>query len=91
MGVHYYFRSDGNLWPLMDMLFSEAACPGYGETDRDAQMTVAAVRERYARSYDNVAADLAALEDLRVLDFNGHQIMTNFALSELGEPVKFES
>ena len=50
-----------------------------------------AVRERYARSYDNVAADLAAVEDLRVLDFNGHQIMTNFSLSELGEPIKFES
>ena len=50
-----------------------------------------AVRERYARSYDNVARDLAAVEDLRVLDFNGHQIMTHFALSELGEPIKFES
>ena len=32
----------------------------------------------------------AAVEDLRVLDFNGHQIMTNFSLSELGEPIKFE-
>ena len=47
MGLHYYFRSDGNLWPLMDMLFSEAACPGFGETDRDATMTVAAVRARF--------------------------------------------
>lgn len=55
------------------------------------EVSLAAVRERYARSYDNVAADLAAVEDLRVLDFNGHQIMTNFSLSELGEPIKFES
>ncbi len=47
LGVHYYFRSDGNLWTLMDMLFTEAACPGYGETDRDATMTVAAIRERF--------------------------------------------
>ena len=54
-------------------------------------VSLAAVRERYARSYDNVASDLAAVEDLRVLDFNGHQIMTNFSLSELGEPIKFES
>lgn len=47
MGVHYYFRSDGNLWPLMDMLFREAACPGYGETDRDASMTVGAIRTAF--------------------------------------------
>jgi len=49
MGVHYFFCSDGNLWPLMDMLFNEAACPGYGEMDRDAGMTVAAVRARFPR------------------------------------------
>jgi len=24
-----------------------------------------------------------------VLDFNGHQIMANFSLDELGEPIKF--
>ncbi len=47
LDVHYYFRSDGNLWSLMDMLFTEAACPGFGETDRDATMAVAAVRARF--------------------------------------------
>lgn len=50
-----------------------------------------AVRARYEHSYDNVAGDLEATEDLRVLDFNGHQIMANFSLSELGEPIKFEA
>jgi len=49
-----------------------------------------AVRARYAHSFDSVARDLDAVEDLRVLDFNGHQIMTNFALAELGEPLKIE-
>ena len=49
MGVHYYFCSDGNLWTLMDMLFGEAGCLGYGEMDRDATMTVAAVRARFPR------------------------------------------
>ena len=28
-------------------------------------------------------------EDIRVLDFNGHQIMANFSLDELGEPIKY--
>ena len=62
MGVHYFFRSDGNLWSLMDMLFAEAACPGYGETDRDASMTVAAVRARFPRLviWGNVSSSLLA-------------------------------
>lgn len=47
-----------------------------------------AVRERYPKSFDSVTHDLEEAEDLRVLDFNGHQIMANFALAELGEPVK---
>lgn len=51
----------------------------------------AAVRSRYAASWASVAADLADVEDVRVLDFNGHQIMANFALSELGEPLKVEA
>jgi len=49
------------------------------------------VRDRYAEFFDNVAKDLDGVEDMRVLDFNGHQIMANFSLSELGEPIKFES
>lgn len=62
MGVHHFFRSDGNLWPLLDMLFGEAACPGYGETDRDAGMTVGAVRARFPHLviWGNVSSSLLA-------------------------------
>jgi hypothetical protein len=49
-----------------------------------------AVRARYAESFDNIARDLEGVEDMRVLDFNGHQIMANFSLGELGEPIKYE-
>lgn len=50
-----------------------------------------AVRARYEHSFDNIAEDLAhGAEDVRVLDFNGHQIMANFSLGSLGEPIKFE-
>jgi hypothetical protein len=55
------------------------------------EVDLEAVRTRYAHSYANIVKDLEAEEDLRVLDFNGHQIMANFSLSELGEPIKFES
>lgn len=48
-----------------------------------------AVHTAYPDSYDNVVDDLLGQEDIRVLDFNGHQIMANFALDELGDPIKF--
>lgn len=48
-----------------------------------------AVQARYPESYDGVAEDLKGREDIRVLDFNGHQIMANFSLDALGDPIKF--
>ncbi len=53
------------------------------------EVALEAVRQRYEHAYQNVARDLDVVEDIRVLDFNGHQIMTNFSLEELGEPIKF--
>lgn len=53
------------------------------------EVALDAVKQRYAHSFENVSADLDAAEDVRVLDFNGHQIMANFSLDELGEPIKF--
>ena len=47
LGLHYVFRSDGNLWKVADMLFREAGIPGFGEVDFDATMTTAQVRARY--------------------------------------------
>lgn len=52
------------------------------------QVDLGAVRERYAQTYESVVHDLEQEEDIRVLDFNGHQIMANFSLDELGEPIK---
>jgi hypothetical protein len=53
------------------------------------EVALGAVRERYDHAFEGVARDLDAVEDIRVLDFNGHQIMTNFSLDELGDPIKF--
>ena len=47
-----------------------------------------AVEDRYQKSYQDIADDLRGVRDIRVLDFNGHQIMANFSLEELGEPIK---
>jgi hypothetical protein len=53
------------------------------------EVSLPAIRARYTDSFDNVARDLGDVEDMRVLDFNGHQIMANFSLDELGDPIKF--
>ena len=53
------------------------------------EVALSAVKERYDHSFANVARDLEGVEDMRVLDFNGHQIMANFSLNALGEGVKF--
>ena len=52
------------------------------------QVDLKAVAERYAESFKKVMANLQSVEDIRVLDFNGHQIMANFSLDALGEPIK---
>lgn len=53
------------------------------------QVDLEAVESRYPQSFDSVLGDLQSVEDIRVLDFNGHQIMANFSLQELGDPIKF--
>ncbi len=53
------------------------------------QVDLDAVEERYADSFAHALEDLQGTEDLRVLDFNGHQIMANFSLDSLGDPIKF--
>ncbi len=47
-----------------------------------------AVAARYSESFQDVLEDLEGDEDIRVLDFNGHQIMANFSLESLGDPIK---
>ena len=46
-GVHYVWRTDGDIRPVADMIFLEAGVPGYGEVDYECAMTTAALRERY--------------------------------------------
>lgn len=46
-GMKYLFNSDGNLWPLSDLLFSEAGVDGYYEIDADAGMELERLRDSY--------------------------------------------
>ena len=51
------------------------------------EVDLVAVKDRYEH-FEEILSDLQQLEDIRVLDFNGHQIMANFSLEELGDPIK---
>lgn len=53
------------------------------------QVDLEAVEERYPDAFVQALEDFQGAEDLRVLDFNGHQIMANFSLDSLGDPIKF--
>lgn len=55
------------------------------------EVELEAAQQRYSHSYQSIAEDLEGSQDVRVLDFNGHQIMANFSLEELGEPIKIGS
>jgi len=46
-GMAYCFRTDGNIWCLMDDLFTDAGVQAYGEVDRLASMTVGDIRAKY--------------------------------------------
>jgi hypothetical protein len=48
------------------------------------------VQQKYGVHYDAVMNDVKQSDDLRVLDYNGHNIFQNFAFSELGEPIYYE-
>ncbi len=49
------------------------------------------VKERYGKHYNVILGDLNQTDDLRVLDYAGHQVFYNFTLKELGEPVYHEA
>ena len=48
------------------------------------------VREKYGQHFNVILGDLKQTDDLRVLDYDGHHVFYNFALSDLGAPVYHE-
>lgn len=48
------------------------------------------VQKKYGKQYDVVLGDVKQQDDLRVLDYNGHNVFYNFKFSELGQPITHE-
>ncbi|MBN2397082.1 MAG: hypothetical protein JXI32_01770 [Deltaproteobacteria bacterium] len=54
------------------------------------ELPVEVVKERYGKHFDIIMGDLHQEDDLRVLDYNGHNILRNFSFTEMGKPVYYE-
>ena len=48
------------------------------------------VKDKYSHRFDVIMEDLYQTDDLRVLDYNGHNIFNNFSLKEMGEAIRYE-
>ncbi|MBN1211026.1 MAG: hypothetical protein JXA92_00470 [candidate division Zixibacteria bacterium] len=55
------------------------------------ELPVKLVREKYGSYFDTVLNDVSQTDDLRVLDYNGHNVFYNFSFADMGEPVLYES
>ncbi|KMY68435.1 hypothetical protein AAU61_01780 [Desulfocarbo indianensis] len=48
------------------------------------------VRQKYGKQFDVVLGDVKQQDDLRVLDYNGHNVFYNFKFNEMGGPIIHE-
>ncbi len=55
------------------------------------EVPVETVKARYGHHYAVVMGDLNQSDDLRVMDYNGHNVFYNFSFAEMGEPVYHET
>ncbi len=54
------------------------------------ELPIEEVKSRYRELFDIVLDDLHQTDDLRVLDYNGHNIFALFSFAEMGKPVYYE-
>ncbi|MFH1034178.1 MAG: hypothetical protein V1806_06680 [Pseudomonadota bacterium] len=48
------------------------------------------VRKRYGQHFQVILGDLKQDDDLRILDYNGHNVFYNFSFKEWGPPIPHE-
>jgi len=51
------------------------------------EVSLESAKTKYDGHFDLVCQDLHETDDLRVLDYNGQRIYTNFKFADLGEPL----
>jgi hypothetical protein len=56
-----------------------------------SELPLEKVKSKYGNHYQVVLEDLHQSDDLRVLDYNGHNVFYNFTFSEMGKPIYHET
>ena len=56
-----------------------------------SEVSVEKVRKLYGNHFNVVMGDLHQTDDLRVLDYNGHNVFYNFTFAEMGKPIYHEA
>lgn len=54
------------------------------------ELPVEKVKARYGNKFSVVLGDLKQTDDLRVLDYNGHNAFYSFTFAEMGKPLFYE-
>ncbi len=49
------------------------------------------VKEKYQAHYTTIMNDVKQEDDLRVLDYNGHNVFYNFSFVDMGQPLYHEA
>lgn len=47
-------------------------------------------KEKYGVHFTVIMNDVKQTDDLRVLDYNGHNVFYNFSFSDMGKPIYYE-
>jgi hypothetical protein len=56
-----------------------------------SEVSVEKVKKVYGNHFNVIMGDLQQTDDLRVLDYNGHNVFYNFTFAEMGKPTYHES
>jgi len=54
------------------------------------EIPIEMTKEKYGLHYDIILGDLKQSDDLRILDYNGHNIMQLFSFKDIGNPICYE-
>lgn len=54
------------------------------------ELPIDLVKKKYGQHFNVILGDLNQNDDLRVLDYNGHNVFYNFSFNEMAEPVYYE-
>lgn len=51
------------------------------------ELDVDEVHKKYGKKFDYIMDDVLQEDDLRVLDYNGHNVFYNFSFGQVGQPI----